>query len=246
MPAKIALIAAVPAETTLLRQALSPCEVRRCGHLEVLCGRLEGQEVLLVHSGIGKANAAGATAVLLQALRPGLVLNFGVGGAYGGSRLEIGSVALASREIYGDEGVAGPSGFLDMQDLGLPLSRRDGAVHFNTFPVNATLLEKAANTLGLDRATAVGPFVTVSCCSGTTRRGDELARRHAALVENMEGAAVAQLCLDYRVPFLELRGISNPVADRRRERWDLPLAAASAQQAVTALLPDLSGQEELA
>jgi len=50
---------------------------------------------------------------------------------------------------------------------------------------------------------------------------------------------VAHLCLSYGLPFLEVRGISNLVEDRRREAWNLPLAAARAQLAGLMLLSEL-------
>ena len=56
----------------------------------------------------------------------------------------------------------------------------------------------------------------------------------------MEGAAAAHLCMLYGVPFLELRGISNRVEDRRRETWDLDLAANRAQQAAGSLVENLN------
>jgi len=52
----------------------------------------------------------------------------------------------------------------------------------------------------------------------------------------MEGAAVAQVCQQYKVPFLEIRGVSNMVEDRNLQNWDLAGAAENAQQALVALL----------
>jgi futalosine hydrolase len=52
----------------------------------------------------------------------------------------------------------------------------------------------------------------------------------------MEGAAAAHVSRLYEVPFLEIRGISNLVEDRRTEDWDLPLAATNAQRAGMELL----------
>jgi futalosine hydrolase len=52
----------------------------------------------------------------------------------------------------------------------------------------------------------------------------------------MEGAAVAQICRAYDVPFLELRGISNRVEERDLSRWRKKEAAEGAQRAVLALL----------
>jgi futalosine hydrolase len=48
----------------------------------------------------------------------------------------------------------------------------------------------------------------------------------------MEGAAAAQICALYDVPFLEVRGISNLVEDRDREKWKLGEAAEAAQKVV--------------
>ena len=76
-----------------------------------------------------------------------------------------------------------------------------------------------------------GPFVTVQESSGTTELGNERARRFAAICENMEGAAGAHVCRLFDVPFLEIRGISNMVEDRRTERWEIPRAAGVAQEA---------------
>jgi len=35
----------------------------------------------------------------------------------------------------------------------------------------------------------------------------------------MEGAAAAHICALYKVPFMEIRGISNLVTDRDRGSW---------------------------
>jgi futalosine hydrolase len=245
----IALIAAVPLETTLLRQALSPCEVRSCGRFELYRGTLEGQPVVLLHCGVGKANAAAATAILLETHRPEAVINFGCGGAYPGSKLEVGDLALASEERYGDEGVDTPAGFLDLEAIDLPLVRHNGQRLFNRFPVASTLLDRARTLFEdpLIRSSpgfAVGPFVTVSTCSGSNRAAAILRQRTGGLCENMEGCAIAQLCYRYNVPFLELRGISNHAENRDLARWDLSGGAATAQQAVRALLGRWHVQKE--
>jgi len=244
----ILLIAAVPLETELLRRELAPCEVRRCGGRALYQGTLAGQNVALQHSGVGKANAAATAALLLDGLRPESVICFGCAGAYLESGLKIGDLVLASEEIYGDEGTAVPEGFLDMQALGFALAERGGEHWFNRFPVDAELLAHGqrliVEALGAPQRVARGPLVTVSTCSGTSLAGNRLARRTEGLGENMEGAAVAQMCARYGVPFLEGRGISNLVEDRDLSRWDLPTAARTAQQAVRALLAGWRDRQE--
>ncbi len=237
----IALIAAVPLETDLLRRALSPCEVRNLGRLDFFRGTLDGHQVVLGHSGVGKANAAATATILLEQRRPSFLLSLGCGGGFPESGLQVGDLALASEEIYGDEGVSAPGGFLDMEALGFPLAQRNGNRYFNRFPVAQDLLEKYQEPLqahaddsGL--RLAIGPFVTVSTGSGTTAGGLDLARRTGGICENMEGAAIAQICARYGVPFLEIRGISNLTEDRDLGRWDIKKGACAAQLAVRALL----------
>ena len=78
-----------------------------------------------------------------------------------------------------------------------------------------------------------GPFVTVSCCSGTAALGTAMAERFpGALCEGMEGAALAHVAAIYQVPLLELRAVSNLVEDRDMSRWRIREAAETAQQAV--------------
>ena len=101
---------------------------------------------------------------------------FGSAGVYPGHGLQIGDLLLASAEFYGDEGALTPTGFLDMQGLGLPLAERAGEKWFNHYPADLELLSLAHRTLGRElggqQRIAVGPLVTVSTGSGTVARNN--------------------------------------------------------------------------
>jgi len=84
-----------------------------------------------------------------------------------------------------------------------------------------------------------GRFVTVSTCSGSRQRGEELARRFHGICENMEGAAVAQVCLRYGISCLEIRGISNLVDERDMKIWDIPRAVEAAQRFVLKFIEEM-------
>ena len=75
-----------------------------------------------------------------------------------------------------------------------------------------------------------GNFVTVSAASGTRKRAEELRKKFSALCENMEGAAIAQVCAIYNIPVFEIRGISNIAGIRDRRRWNLSLASENCQK----------------
>ncbi len=237
----IALIAAVPLETEFLRRELSPWEVVHCGGYDLFLCSLRGRQVGLLHCGVGKVNAAAATATLISTRKPEMVLSFGCGGAYPSAPLGIGDLALATSEIYGDEGVLSPEGFLDMEQIGFPLVKKCGVRYFNQFPVNRQFIERAtpiieATAAASKRRATAGHFVTVSTCCGTTDAGKRMESRTGGICENMEGAAVAHICQLHSTPFLEIRGISNIVEDRDLSRWDLRSAALIAQQGVLALI----------
>ena len=204
-------------------------------------GLLGGVQVRVVETGIGAVNAAHALTCALQTFRPGLVLQVGVGGAYLDAGLGLGDLALATEENYGDLGVRAPDGWHAAALIGIPVLQQE-ETYYNSFPLDAELVSRAAAVLNPPAGTEngpqlrVGPFVTVQECSGVAALGQERAARFGAICESMEGAAAAHLCQLYRVPFLEVRGISNMVEDRREAGWDLPLAAGRARAAALRLL----------
>ncbi len=200
-------------------------------------GILAGRQVILCIGGMGKTNAAHAATMLLS--RPGIeaLIVFGIAGAYPGSGARIGDVALATKEISGDEGVLTPDGFKGTEHIGIPLVRIGLVQMYNTFPAPVPLLDRARSALAsFPTAVDEGPFVTLSACSGTRERAREIEQRYQGLCENMEGAAAAQVALYHDIPWLEVRGISNLVEDRDLQKWDIPGAALTAQKAVLAVL----------
>lgn len=229
----LGLIASVELETEPVRRRLHDMRPLRVGRKPAWAGMLSGTPVILLAGGMGKTNAAQALAALLETRPVRGVIGFGVGGAYPGSGLDVGGVALATAEIYGDEGVEGPGGWLSTEAIGIPLLETQDGARFNELALDEARVEAAARTLSAaGMPFASGPFVTVSTCSGTRARGEALRARHAAICESMEGAACAHVAALYEVPFLEVRGISNLVEDRDLSRWQLADAAGSAAAAV--------------
>jgi futalosine hydrolase len=242
----IAILAAVPLETEIIRSFWGPWKVSDLGGFHLYRRKSAGMIIELLHSGVGKANAA-AAATLLALHQPQALLVVGCGGALPGSHLQLGDLVLASSEIFGDEGVLTPQGFQDLEAMHLPLLASSSPLLYNTYPVDQAWQQRALEQLTPFAAAAgialvTGPFVTVSTCSGTTAGGEILARRSGGICENMEGAAAALVCARQNIPFCELRGISNHVEDRDLAGWDLAGAAQIAQQALITLLCNEPGQ----
>jgi futalosine hydrolase len=237
-PVPVAVVTAVPQEAAPLQRVLRAATTLVIGRRPAHAGLLAGTPAIVLAGGMGKTNAAQALTALLENRAVRGVMNVGVAGAYPGSGLELGALALACEEIYGDEGVGTPTGWRSTEEIGIPLLDLPAAARYNRFPLDLVLVERARvllRTAGF--GAAVGAFVTVSCCSGTSTRGAEIAARFGALCESMEGAALAHVAALYGVPFLELRAISNLVEERDLSRWRLREAIETACHAAREVLP---------
>lgn len=234
----LVLICSVPLESEPVRLRLQQSHPLTVGRKMGASGWLGDVPVLLLPAGMGKVNAAHGLTAVLERFRSRGVIGFGVGGAYPGSGLAVGALALADSEVYGDEGVGTPDGWISTEGIGIPLIEQDGTRIFNELRLDPALVGSAAQALSeAGRAVCRGPFVTVSCCSGTEERGAALAGRFGAICESMEGAAYAHVSALYGVPFLEIRGISNLVEDRDLTRWRLVEAARATADAVALVAP---------
>ena len=232
----IALITPTSLESKDLRYRMKPSPDENQGVVSKCF--LHGIPVIFSHCGIGKVNAAHSTTIVLENNKIDYLIIFGIGGAYSDAR--VGDVAVAESENYGEEGVMTGEGWKSMEYTGFALLKNK-TEYFNSFPVDRKLSHLAAEAskdMGLN--THVGPFITVSQCSGTRTSSDILQKRFSGLCENMEGAAVAHICARYGVPMIEIRGISNLTGDRDMKKWNIPLAVSNCNKAISELVRRLS------
>lgn len=169
----------------------------------------------LVVTGIGKSNAAGAVARVLDPARHSGAISIGVCGTLAEPAAGLGEVIAASACAFADEGVQTPAAFSDCAAMGFPLGDFAGSA----VPVTPAWLAE------FTRAGAKpGVIATVSTCSGTDGLAREIARRAGAIAEAMEGAAVALVAHRLGLAAGEARAVSNTTGDRAMQRWDLPAA----------------------
>ncbi len=231
------MMVAVQTEGNRIADQLKPAAGRYSSPVAFRTGTINDTSVVYCVSGVGKTNAAHCVTSLILNFAPSIIIHFGVGGAYPASGLMPGDIAVATKEVYADEGVLLEDGLHPLRFIGMPFLRAGRRKYYNEFPLDADLRKKMIGAArSADMKAASGVFATVSACTGTKQRAAELYRRFGAICENMEGAAVAHVCMLYGVPCLEARGISNIVEDRDLSRWDIPLASRNCQKAVAAFL----------
>ncbi len=165
------------------------------------------------------------------------VIHFGVGGAYiqpeQSLQPELLDICLAEKEIAGDLGIC----------LGDRMEYLNSSLTGEIVHIVDTSLLRRCRTL-LDRLGIkyhAGVFITVSGISGTRVRGEMLRSRWGGLCENMEGAAAARVCLEFNLPYAELRSISNYVEDRDSSTWRLQDACQKAAKTAIQLIKGMTG-----
>jgi futalosine hydrolase len=237
----IGLISAVAFEGDLFAAEGEKVKKEKSAGLVFYLNRKDENAFVYTAAGIGKANAAHAAAFMIRDYFPSVIVSFGIGGAYPSSGLEAGDIAVATTEVYADEGILLKDGFHTLEAIGIPTVRAGRRRYFNDFPSDRALTRKALHAAGRVSHASAGRFATVSSCTGTRKRALEIEKRFDVICENMEGAAVAQMSRLYGVPFVEIRGISNVVEDRDTGRWQKKLAAENCQRAVKYFLEMAAG-----
>ena len=190
-----------------------------------------GEGFRISATGAGKVSAALATLELIQQKRPDWIIQIGCAGAYPGSGLTPCDAAIANLEIFADEGVEAPDGFLSMEDIELPQATRGEDRVFNEIPVHAPAketLEAIRSSIGSEARIEAGRFCTVSSGSGTDAAAASIEKTWAPIAESMEGAAAALVAWKHGIRFSEIRGISNMAGHRNREGWKISEACENA------------------
>lgn len=201
----------------LLEQLVNPRRVQRAGRT-FWCGQWFGQEVVLVLTKIGKVAAATTTTTLIEAFDVNRVVFTGVAGGVG-AEVKVGDVVVADAFVQHDMDsrplfprfeipLYGCARFACDDSLTALLleATREGLAsvgeHFHHDQLLATPEVHSGLVASGDRFVASADDVA-QVLSGLQTSG------FLPLAVEMEGAAVAQVCHDYSVPFAAVRTISD-------------------------------------
>lgn len=180
---------------------------------------VRGRKLFLLNTGIGPINAAEALGRLLGAEHDvSGVVNIGVAGSFDLARHPLASTALVNREIWPEFGLKTETG-IDPQGIGFSMGRIGGRPVFERLDLDP---RSAALKLHLELQPAwpEAASLTVAGVTGSSKRAERLSQLGAVL-ENMEGFALAWTCLRNHIQFLEVRTISNSVGSREPKDWSL-------------------------
>lgn len=229
----IGIIGAMDEEIEMLKAAMALREEEDVGGCLFIKGTIEGREVIVVKSGIGKVNAAIATALLIEKFKPESVINTGSAGGFH-KDLDVGDIVIATEVRYHDVD-ATVFGYEYGQVPQMPAT-------FQADPELANVAVQAAKHV---------PEVHVA--EGLVASGDSFmsdAERVAfvtskfpeLLAAEMEAAAIAQTCSRFGVPFVVIRSLSDIAGKDSQVSFDqfLKTAAEHSAAVVQNMLKELS------
>ena len=197
----IGLIGAMEEEVaSLKKQMTETTETSKAGMIFTE-GNLWGTKTVVVVSGIGKVNMAICTQILVDEYNISALINTGVAGSLN-NRFDIGDIVLSECAQQHD---------MDVSALGDPVGiipRMERSV----FYADKTLLflaEKACKKGNPDIQCHVGKIVSGDQFISSAEKKDYLIATFEGDCAEMEGAAMAQVCVLNRVRFCALRAISD-------------------------------------
>jgi adenosylhomocysteine nucleosidase len=215
----LALLSAMEEEIATVVETLSGVTTHAHGGRRFHVGRLHGQAVVVVFSRLGKV-AAAATATQLIAAFPVSALVFsGVAGAVQRT-LAIGDVVVATELIQHDMDASPIFPRYEVPLLGMArfpadpelAARLQAAAHeFVGSDLAGVVAHAELEHFGIRAPQVVGGLIASGDKFFASRRDLETLRRElpdTACVE-MEGAAVAQVCAEYRVRCAVVRTLSD-------------------------------------
>ncbi len=220
--APIGLMSAMHEELALLLQAMPDEQRVRLGGRDFWLGHWQGRPVVAVLSRIGKVAAATTATALIERFGVDRIVFTGVAGGIGDA-VRVGDVVLADVFVQHDMDASplfarhevplyGRSRFATDPALSRELA---GAAQQVLATVAAHVGEVAVNQFGL-QAPRLHTGLVASGDRFVSTSAESRALQQAlpeALAVEMEGAAVAQVCADYGLPFAALRTISDRADD---------------------------------
>lgn len=215
----IGLIGAMPQELEHVVTRIEDLEVSEKGNREYYKGRLNGHRVVAVFSRGGKVAAAITVTTLILEFEVDEVIFTGVAGAVNPD-VRVGDIVIATRLIQHDVDPRPLMPRYEIPFLGVTWFETDKGLVEKARRAATHLLAEEDKSEVRRKFGITSPRVIL----GDIACGDQFIGSHQAVNQlsadipslqcvEMEGAAVAQVCYEYDIPFVVIRSISDNAND---------------------------------
>lgn len=192
-----------------------------------MSAKIPATDVLI--SGIGLTATTYSLSRQLRIKRPDLVIQAGVGGCFDPA-IPLGSVVAVKQEAIADQSVIELNQLRTLFDLQL--------VPQDQYPYQKGWLVNKSEVLKKTRLKKV-KGISVNEITTSKQKVRFYQETFQPVVESMEGAALHYVCLMEKIPFIQLRAVSNYIAERNKQNWNMKESIGNLNQALIKLLATL-------
>ncbi len=174
-------------------------------------GEINGKDIIVVKSGIGKVNATICTSILIECFKPDFLINVGVAGGLF-DELIPGDIVIGKDLVQYDVD-ATCFGYKKGQVPGIPV------VYFKA---DDSFIEKSVISASYLKNVKVlqGTIVTGDRFINSKEEVEYLKNEFQGYACDMEGAAIAQTCFILNVPFVIIKSVSDNASTGARMEYD--------------------------
>ena len=196
----IGIIAALDEEIETIKELMKDINIKHIYELQFILGTINSKNVVLVKCGVGKVNAARVAQILIHNFDLEYIINVGTAGGLN-ENIEIGDIVIGEKLVQHDFDVTAAGhekGYIT--DIG------------KYFYSDKELIKKAKTTIEkIDEEFngIIGTIATGDIFVQDIKIKEEIIKEFNADCTEMEGAAIAQICVLDKVPFLVIRAISD-------------------------------------
>jgi futalosine hydrolase len=163
-------------------------------------------------TGIGLTATTYHLAKQIAIKKPDFIIQAGVGGCFN-TAMKLGSVVAVKQDTIADQSVVELNQLKSLFNLQM--------VPHNQYPFKKGWLIN--NNSAFLRKTKLKAVKGISVNEITTSKKKIIFYEEAfdPVVESMEGAALHYVCLMEKIPFLQIRSISNYIGERNKKNWNM-------------------------
>lgn len=195
----IGIIGAMGVEVAAIIDRLEERKETTISSVTYYTGKFCGKDVVVAKCGVGKVFSAICAQTMILSFPVKRIINIGVGGSLADS-LDVCDIGIADGVVQHD---------MDTTPLGEPLGFLSGIdkVVLESDRAFADIIEASANRLGIN--TLRGIIASGDCFVSGNAKKKSIVDSFGAIVCEMEGASIGQVCYVNGVPFNVIRAVSD-------------------------------------
>lgn len=180
-------------------------------------------------TGIGLTTTTYSLMRQLRLKKPDLIIQAGVGGCFDTS-IPLGKVVVVKQEAIADQSVIELNQLKTLFDLKL--------IPQDQYPFKKGWLINNCEVLKKTKLKKV-KGISVNEITTSKQKVKFYTETFSPVVESMEGAALHYVCLMEDIPFIQLRAVSNYIAERNKKNWNMKESIINLNKEIIKLLNKL-------